>query len=192
MARPDNFQANFLNKLRDQTPLQAQVAIGLAIAVQAQQQVILAAHHHVNKLATDAVNALESLAGGSDDTGTVVVIDVASAAIRLLLALPTAGGSLTTLFGLSDRVKTFTQTLHDGSNKLHDAGKAKHLPLGGGTVHAVVKNLVAAADAIHDDVRVAEEAISLYLDKVRLALPPEQIRAPSPNSLTSLEGKSAA
>ncbi len=188
-AARDSFETDFLNVLRDHAPLQAQVSIGLAIAVQAQQQVILAAHHKVKKLAAEAVNALDALAGSGDDTGTFVVIDVAFAAIGLLTALPTAGVSLTSAFGLLNGVKSFTETLRDGTNKLHEAGKPKRVMLGGGTVHAVVKSMFAAADAIHDDVRTAEEAISTYLDKVRSALPANQIHTPSPKALTSLNGK---
>jgi hypothetical protein len=188
-AAADNFETKFLDELGNRTPKQAQVAMGLALAVQAQQQAILSTHAAVKNLASETINALEQLAGGGGDGAALVAVNVAFAAVGVLMALPTDGLSIAGAVGLASATKGFLETTNSGSKTLKEATATKHLPMSGGTVDAIVRKLIAAASAIHDDRRTAEETISTYLDKVRAVFPKARVTAPSPSSVTSLASK---
>jgi hypothetical protein len=149
----DNFGTNFLLKLKHRTPVQAQVAMGLAISLQAQEQAVFASHANVKKLAQETMNALEQIIGigVGDDSAAIVAIDVAFAAAAVLTAVPTDGLSIAGAVGLSSATKSFMETSLNGAgeysaDRIRKETAIEKLELGGVTVHAVINKLLAAAE----------------------------------------------
>ena len=86
----DRFAQDFLNPLRGAVSRQCELAVALAVALTAQQQVTLAAHRDVWDIGHKTLAVLDSLHACSPHDATVALA-VVTAAISVILAVPTSG-----------------------------------------------------------------------------------------------------
>jgi hypothetical protein len=174
----DSFQFGFLSKLTKAVPQQCELAVALAVALTAQQQLTLAKHKDVWEVGHKTLTALDGLHDPCQGHDINVVLTVVTAAISVILAVPTRGLSLAGLLGLTKASQGLATTVNT------------NWKIGGETVYSVINSMADTLAGVLTGQDEQEQVIQQYLDKIGTEISPQDITPPEPKPLTNLANAS--
>lgn len=173
------FEGNFVNKLSPLAVSMSQAAMALAITLEAQQQLVLAAHNNLKTTANATINVLDALGNSTTGNDAAVTLTVFTAAVGVLTAIPTAG--LTALGAAS--LASATIGLAEATAPL--------VTIHGKTVKSILDSMHDTMYKIRDGIAAQETDVSSYLDKAGQQIDPRMVAPPS-ISVTGLRGRSVS
>lgn len=170
----DSFETNYLEPLSAAVTPQSEMAAALALSLTAQKQLREAAHNNIWRIGQETLKVLDTLHHTSPHDGQVV-FTVFTAAISVLLAVPTDGWSFAGAFGLMMSVKG-----------LGDAAADLTKTIGGKTVYAVISSMADAITTLTNGTDQQEQVIATFLGKVGSQITTADMTPPRPTSVSGL------
>jgi hypothetical protein len=170
----NTFETNYLRPLAATVTPQSEVAAALAVSLTAQKNLREHTHANIWQIGQETITVLDTL-HHTHPHDARVVLDAFTAAIAVILAVPTDGWSFAGAFGLVGAIQGLT-----------DSAANVTKIIGGKTVAAVISSMADAVSSLASGVDQQEQAITGFLDKVSSQITPADITAPQPTSVTSL------
>lgn len=174
------FDSNFVAVLVRQEPPLSQAAMALALTLEAQQQLVLAAHNNLRATANATINVLDALGNSTTGNDAAVTLTVFTAAVGVLTAIPSAG-----LSALS------AASLISATIGLAEA-TAPLVTIHGKTVNSILDTMYHTMVQIRTGIGQQEDQVSGYLTKAEKQIQPRLVPPPRPTDMTKLRGASVS
>jgi hypothetical protein len=170
----DSFGNNYLRPLAATVGPQSALAAELAVSLTAYQNLRDAMHADIWQIGQETLTVLDSVAG-SHPHEAIVVLTVCTAAVSVLLAVPTDGWSFAGAFGLYKAVQGFTGTTKNVSTTI-----------GGKTVAAVISSMMSAIVTMSANIEAQQQDVISFLNKVGSQITSKDLTVPQPDMITGL------
>lgn len=170
----DAFRDNYLSPLKATVPKQAALAAALAVALTAHKKVREEQHKNIWDVGQKTLKVLDTLHACRPQDATVA-LTVFTAAVSVLLAIPTDGLSFAAVYGLGTAGLGFAKA----------AGDVKKT-IGGKTVRAVISDMLAVITTLTQGIDQQEQEISRFLSTLGTQLTETAINPPRPDAMIDL------